>query len=190
MNVIKNLRIGTRLGAGFGVVILAALFIAVFGRMALGGAQADVVALSGALDKVDVVRDINDDINLIARGLRNMILLTDSTRIAEEKSRIVEARKRVGENMQKLDVAITSEKGRALLKTLTERRAVYITVTERLMTQIEASKKAEAIDLLMGEVRESQAQYLGALGVSSSISRRWQPTSGPKSPAKSPPPAS
>jgi methyl-accepting chemotaxis protein len=123
MNFISNLRIGVRLGAGFGIVIVAALFIAVFGRMSLGSIQTNVVDLSGALEKVDVVRDINDDINLIARGLRNMILLTDAPRIAAEKTRVLDARKRVADNMQKLDAAITSDKGRGLLKTLTDKRA-------------------------------------------------------------------
>ncbi len=163
MNFINNLRIGVRLGLGFGLVVLAALFIAVSGRMSLGSVQTDAVALSGALEEVDEVRDIHDDISIIEGSLQNMILLSDAPRVAAEKARLLEARKRIADNLQKLGAAITNDKDRALLNVLTGKQAAYALVNDRLMAQIEAGKKAEAVDLVMGEARQAQTQYVGAL---------------------------
>ena len=163
MNFINNLRIGVRLGLGFGLVILAALFIAVFGRLSLGQLQDQAKSLSGALVKVDQVRDLQDNLNAIGRAARNMILVSDAQRIAQENGRINDARKSNGELIDKLEASITSDKGKVLLKEMSDKRAPYNAVTDKMLAHIAAGEKAEATAMLMGEVAAAQVAYATAM---------------------------
>jgi methyl-accepting chemotaxis protein len=69
----------------------------------------------------------------------------------------------ISENFAKLDAAIKSVEGRAGLKAAQSAREVYLKDLAHLQELIKAAQKDEAVSLMTGELRKSQASYLKAV---------------------------
>ncbi len=159
-----NMKVGARLGLGFALVILAGLLVAIFGRVQLDRVNAEVTALvEDRMVKVELANQVNKNLNVTARAVRNLALLSNQDAMLAEKRRIEEARAKNTELLQKLDQSIKSEKGRAILKKISEVRAPYTAATDKAVTLGLANKDEEARDVLINENRPLQAAYFKAL---------------------------
>jgi len=160
----KNMKIGARMGVGFAVVVALLVAIAVFGLTRLSVLnQGTELIVKDRVVKLALATKITDHLNVIARGLRNTILLSDPAQIKKEIDRIHASRKVIVESMDKLDQILVTEKGKALFKEAKAIRAEYVQQTDRFMKLAEEGKKEEGVKLLMGDVRTVQQKYFTAL---------------------------
>jgi methyl-accepting chemotaxis protein len=160
----SNMKVGSRLGLGFMLVILAGLFVAVFGRVQLGSVNTEVTTLvEDRMVKVDQLTEVKDNLNIVARSVRNIALSTDEKDMMAEKLRIVEARAKNSELLKKLDESIKSEKGKDLLKKIADIRVPYTATTDKAVALGLANKDDEARDVLLKELRPVQATYFKVL---------------------------
>ena len=159
-----NLKIGTRLGLGFAMMMLLVLVMGLFGinRLAILDDQADKMS-EDYYPKTVLANAIIDNVNIIARSSRNLLLMSDKAEEAKERQRIVEARKIVVENFSQLEKSIASVKGKELLAKSLEARAKYVTSTDLFMKLDAEGKDAEAKVLLLGEVRPVQMAYMKSI---------------------------
>jgi methyl-accepting chemotaxis protein len=159
-----NMKVGARLGLGFALVILAGLLVAVFGRVQLGSVNAEVTMLvEDRMVKVDQLTDVKDNLNVVARAIRNIALLSDEKDMQAEKQRIVEARAKNSELLKKLDESIKSDKGQGILKKIADVRGPFNAATDKAIALGLANKNDEARDVLLKENRPLQAAYFKAL---------------------------
>ncbi|HEX7986770.1 MAG TPA: methyl-accepting chemotaxis protein [Duganella sp.] len=124
---ITNLKIGTRLGIGFGVVILLLLVVAFIAvsRINLINDKTDEI-LKDRYAKVILAKNIQSEVNLQARYLRNAIIGADDP--AEVKSSLAKldaAVKANSEHLAKLKSMLNTDKGNELFKAMTDRREAY-----------------------------------------------------------------
>ena len=160
----KNMKIGARMGIGFAVVVVLLVAIAAFGLTRLSALnQGTELIVKDRLIKLALATKITDNVNVIARSLRNSILLSDPAQIKKESDRIQASRKAIVESMDKLDQILTTEKGKALFKEAKAIRVEYVRQTDRFLKLAEEGKKEEGVKLLMGDVRTVQQQYFTAL---------------------------
>jgi len=160
-----TMKVGTRLGLGFALVILAGLVVAIFGRVQLGQVNADVkVLVDDRMVKVDQLNQVKDNLNLVARAVRNIALTSDEKSMQAEKQRIDEARARNTELLKKLDDSIKSAAGRRLLQQIADIRGPYNAATDKAIALGLASRVEEARDVLIKENRPLQATYFKVLG--------------------------
>jgi len=159
-----NLKIGTRLALGFSVMLL--IMVVISGVALTGFAKIN--------RKVDVITDdkwptvvllhaVYDDINVVARALRNAIILSDAAEVKKELDRIAKAREEVDKNLGKLDGTIVSGEGTSLLQAIKDRRAAYAAVQKEIIALIESGGKARAGDLLVTQLRPVQKAYFEAV---------------------------
>ena len=159
-----NMKVGTRLGLGFFLVIFAGLVVALFGRLQLGAIEAQVTTLiDDRMVKVELVNDVKNNLNIVARAVRNLALLNDVPAMEVEKQRIIEARAKNTELLKTLDLAIKSDKGRDLLKKINDVRGPYNASTDKAVALGLANQDAEARDTLLRENRPLQATYFKVL---------------------------
>ena len=152
------------MGLGFMLVILAGLFVAVFGRVQLGSVNAEVTTLvEDRMVKVEQLTQVKDNLNIVARSVRNIALLSDEQGMMAEKQRIVEARAKNSELIKKLDESIKSGKSKDLLKKISDIRVPYTAATDEAVALGLANKNDEARDVLMKENRPLQAAYFKVL---------------------------
>ena len=93
MKPFADWKIGTRLGAAFVATIVVALALAVYARQELASIAADVDRLVGdRMVKVELLEQMKDNINVVARGVRNIALMSDAAGKQAELQRIDEMR--------------------------------------------------------------------------------------------------
>jgi methyl-accepting chemotaxis protein len=161
----RNLRIATRLGASFAMLVAVALALAFYGRWALGDVGTALRSvMEDRMVKVGQLRDVKDNLNITARAVRNIVLIDNDTAALEaEKKRIDAARLLNSALFKKQEESATSDKGRALLKELAERRAGYSALVDKAVTLGLANKDDEAREVLLKEIRPVQSAYFKAL---------------------------
>ena len=164
MASVKNLPIGTRLGAGFALVMAGIVLVGILGVVGLLKVQAEYDRMSeDYLVKVMQLRDSQDNTNTIARSIRNIALSTNANVRTAESERIAKARQANNEIVAKLEKEITSEKGKALLKAATETRAKYSADLDKTLGLLLAGKDAEGREMLFAELRNTQLAYMASV---------------------------
>jgi methyl-accepting chemotaxis protein len=161
--MLKNLSIKLRLFAGFGVVLFLAGMLAVIAVYSIYAINGDIgVIVNDRWPKTVLANEMIDNINVVARALRNAIILDDSQMVQKELDRIPEASKVLADNIDKLDKAIKSDKGKQLLNDLKGKQAVYQDDLAKPMQLIKEGKKKEAGLYLVNTLRKTQSAYLAA----------------------------
>ena len=123
----KNMKVGARLALGFISILVMLSVLAATALMNIRVLNGDINELvNEAFPKTVWANNMNEGINEIARLMRNSLLMTEPTQIQGELKRIEEAREKIKANLEKLQVAVKSEKGKELLKTIGEARAKFI----------------------------------------------------------------
>ncbi|MDD2467497.1 MAG: methyl-accepting chemotaxis protein [Desulfobulbus sp.] len=162
--MLKNLKIRARLSLGFGIIMVLMMIVGGYSVKSIKSLQGEIKLLvEDRMVKVEQANQIIDNVNIIARGLRNIIIDDSKDRQGDELRRIAEARKMAGELFETLSKTIKSEKGAALVKKGAELRSVYVRQTEVYMEMIKIAQVEQAKKLLLTEVRESQRNYLAVL---------------------------
>jgi methyl-accepting chemotaxis protein len=160
----SNLKVGVRLGWGFAVVILAGLVVAMFGSLELGAVNTEVTALvEDRMVKVEQLNQVKENLNVVARAIRNIALMSDEKTEQAEQQRILDARAQNAELLKKLEASIVSEQGRKLLQDIAEIRAPYNATVDKALALGLANNDAETRDVLINENRPLQAAYFKAL---------------------------
>jgi methyl-accepting chemotaxis protein len=160
----NDMKISTRLILGFGML---ALLIALMGGIALvktNVVDGDVVKLvDDRIPKVITLYEIKGELNNIARATRNMVIRVDPAEIKREIAGIEEARKQIGDRLQKLGAEVKSDAGKAILARIIESRVSYVATLSKFIDLVNAGKVDEAKTLLLGEMYAGQKSYFAAL---------------------------
>ena len=159
----KNLKIGIRLGIGFGLMIVLLLVISTVSYTRVGQLNKEVEGMvQDKFPKTVQANDIIDAINAIARHLRNGYIYSGAE---QQKSidQIAPERKKISENLEKLEKTILSEKGKEMLKVVQTARANYVRDQDKFLELLKADKKADIVVLMQGDLRKSQTEYLKAV---------------------------
>jgi methyl-accepting chemotaxis protein len=164
MNALNNLKLGTRLGLAFAAIIVLSVIVVVIGITRLS-AITESITLIGAdrVPKVQKLADVTDDLNLIARELRNALIWEDAAKSKAALETAGQARERIGKNLDALAATITSEEGKKSLAAMSAARSAYLPVQQKFMDTVLAGNKAEAVDMLDEKLRPAQLAYIKAL---------------------------
>lgn len=160
--MLKNIRIGIKLGIGFGLVMLLLLVVIAFSINSLGVLRENLAMIvDDRYPKTVHANRVKDGINVIARVIRNAAVLDDPEVRAEELDRIELARAQINQSLDYLDRTLASERGRQLINDVNRTRASYRRVQDRYLDLLEQNRQAEAVAILTGQLREEQRQYFG-----------------------------
>ncbi|MBW8365237.1 MAG: MCP four helix bundle domain-containing protein [Rhizobium sp.] len=160
----KNMKIGVRLGLGFGLVLVLLSVIAFIGITRLSNLNTQIEDLvKDKYPKTVMANDIIGSINQIARSMRNTVIMDKRDEIEKELNTIQEARKTIKDRLEKLDAVITTEKGKALLKVVVDARGAYVAGQDQFLKLVSEGKQGEAKVLLLTEVRAKQLTYFNAV---------------------------
>ena len=160
----KNMKIGVRLGLGFGLVVLLLVTIAVIGTTRLSMLNVSIDDLvKDKYPKTVLANDIHDSVNVIARSMRDMLLETDPDKVESQYERMVDTDKRIKEDFDKLTATVSSEKGKALLKTLDDSRATFTSTQDDIVKMVRAGHHDSAVALMLGAMKKDQAAYIEAV---------------------------
>jgi methyl-accepting chemotaxis protein len=159
--MLKNMKLGTKIGLGFGVVLVLMIGIATLSLVKMSGLNADMdVMVSDRFPKTVLANDITDNINQVARSARNIVIMVDQAGMEKEAATIKEAMKVVNDRLEKLGSTIKSVKGKEILKSVLDARAAYSGPRDEAVKLALEGKKQEATAVLLGKLRPLQLTYM------------------------------
>jgi methyl-accepting chemotaxis protein len=160
---IADLKIGTRLGAGFAAVIALLVVLAVVGVSRISAVAADTeVILHDRFVKVALAQRVENEVNKQLRALQTAVL-GDAAGAQAELARVEASASEVAGDLDRLKGTVTSERGQAALKQVLERRAAFKAAEQQLMALLKAGRMEEGRALLTASILALQAPYLHAI---------------------------
>ncbi|GAB7027661.1 methyl-accepting chemotaxis protein [Geotalea toluenoxydans] len=157
----KNMKIGTKLGVGYGVVLLLMVLMGVLAYVNVSRLSNNIDELAAdKFPKTVQANDVIDQLNIAARATRNAILTDDRSETAKEIGRIPDCSKIINDRMEKLKAAIQDPKGKELFSAVEAGREKYRDDLKQLIDLINQGKNAQAKALLFGKMRTSQQDYM------------------------------
>lgn len=159
------MKVSSRLGLGFGGVLLLLTLITGVSINSMNGLLSSIDNMvNDKFPKTVWSHNVIDQINIIARSMRNTLIVKDQATIDKELARIQAARKVIKENLDKLDESIVSGEGIALLKAVNDARTPYIAAQDRFIELAGQGKQQDAANYLLTELRQLQNTYFDSVG--------------------------
>jgi methyl-accepting chemotaxis protein len=152
MNFIKNLKIGSRLGLGFGLVLLlmSAMIMLAVTRFAAVGEETDKI-LGKDWVKADAAATLNATTRANAQRTMELFFITDRDGLAHLRQRIAANKETVSAALATLDRLVYSDEGRSLLAKIKEERAAYVASFGKVDKLLQDGKRDAAVQALTGE---------------------------------------
>ncbi len=162
--MLKNMKIGLRLGLGFSVVLALLLSIAGLGLSRMGQINHDLELISKDYNyKTRLVNVMSESVHIVARVTRTAILLNDEALMKEEEKKIDAARKAYNDASEALDKTTASEAGKAIRAKTKEAQVKARGYTDQLLVLAHANKDAEATEMLLKEAGPATYKWQEAL---------------------------
>jgi two-component system, sensor histidine kinase and response regulator len=160
---LRNLKIGTRLGLAFAVILTTVLGIIALGvsrlesqdRLLSDFALADVPGVVASLKWANSVLESG-------RHARNIFVLSPE-RIPEELQGLRDQRKQRTEDMNAIEKILDTDQGKALFENAVAARKVYIPDEDNFIRLVQANQLDEARRQLVEKVQSEQVAYLSQI---------------------------
>ena len=164
MDALANFKIGTRLVAGFALVILLLVVLAVIGVTRIDAIDdATEVILHDRFVKVGMAQTIENEVNKQLRAMRTALIVTEPGLVAQELAKLEASLPVVTAAIDKLTATVHSEQGKAALQALVHSRAKFKEKEVRLVELVKAGKVDDARQALITDILPLQADYLHAV---------------------------
>jgi methyl-accepting chemotaxis protein len=161
---IGNLKIGTRLGAGFAIVLLLLAGVAGLG---INGMNHTNEALDEIVNdnvyKMNLLQDMSESEHIVSRVTGNIVLLSDVPAIEREIKKIADASDHYNAAAEALDKTAESDAGKVIRAKIKEAQVVARPLNDKVIELARANKDTEAIGILMTEAGPATTKWQDAL---------------------------
>jgi methyl-accepting chemotaxis protein len=159
-----NLRVGTRLGGAFALLIMMLIGMSVFSMFNLAKLNGNTERLASEdVPTMLISQEILNGVNDTARALRNALLVAEPDAVKSELQRVEKTREDVTVLFGKLDKFIDTDKEKAQYKIVQDARDKYLVDQTEFLKLAHDGKKDEAVQYLLTKVRKTQGTYLNEL---------------------------
>ncbi len=164
MSFLLNLKIGARLGAAFAALIAALLVVTLVGRGGMAAIDERLtVTTEDLVPKVLKVNAVIDNVNEIARAIRNIALLDDKAKQEEQAATIRKARDDNAKILDELPPLVKLPKGREFLAAILRERDTFNAQLDKVLQAAMGGDKEATVALLFGDMRPAQLAYMKTL---------------------------
>jgi methyl-accepting chemotaxis protein len=165
MNLLNRLNIAQRLMLATAAMLVMASLVVITGITRLSVLAADLRQIGhDRVPKVQRLAGITENLNTIARELRNALIYAEPAQINGALEEVLAARAAIGQLLEALTPTIVLPEGKRLLAAVVSARAAYVPQQTQFIEMVRAGKKAEAASYLATTMRITQMAYIKALG--------------------------
>jgi methyl-accepting chemotaxis protein len=166
--MLTNLKIGTRLGAGFALILALVLVIAGVGLNRMGSMASDTDRIVTHYYVQDqLARDLSEQVFTISRLIRTILLMDNLKDRQVNVDRIAKADGTYDELARTLEASLQSEEAKGIMKGLTAQLERARQGNAKVIQLAMAMKDKEANQMLFGEARGSTQALQDGLGKAS-----------------------
>ncbi|QTF10425.1 methyl-accepting chemotaxis protein [Brenneria izadpanahii] len=164
MNMLKKMKLGTMLGAGFTLLIVIGFLVALFGRIELVSVGNNLNYLANTrLINLLLMQEIKDNMNIAAQDIRDSSLYSDPRRVEEKIHHIESIMGRNGELLKQLDEAIKLKETRERFENFNAVRVEYRNSIKKAIDLIRAGQQDSARNVILNEAIGAQEKALSAI---------------------------
>jgi len=164
MNLLRTLSIGARLAAAFAAVIALMIVMAVIGVSRINAVNANTeIIVHDRYMKVALAHSIENEVNRQSRALRTALIATDEAVVKQELGKVEDSAAAIAKIVDTLQPIIHTEKGKAALAALLDKRGVFKQHEQRLLEMIHGGKIEDGRSYLVKEMLGPQGAYLAAI---------------------------
>ena len=161
--MLSNLKLATRLGLGFGIVVLLLLVVSVLSVQRLEAVNANTrVIVDDRYVKASLLSDATVRTLDNGRQLRNLLLFSGDTETVQSRQKIEDNRSKSRAALAKVESMLNVAKGRELFKQIADRQSALDTGYERFFGLV-GTDKTRATEYLKAEFMPANAAYIAAL---------------------------
>ena len=160
----KQMKVGTRLGLGFGLVLVLLLAISALGvyNMSAIHAKLDQVVNQNAV-KTELVGRMSESVHIVARVSRSVVLLDSDAAIANEMSKVVAARAAYNAAREQLATMPATAQGIAIRERIGDLQNQSRTFNDQVFAAARAHDDPTAIAILMKQAGPVTQQWQDAM---------------------------
>ncbi|MET3132961.1 methyl-accepting chemotaxis protein [Oxalobacteraceae bacterium GrIS 1.11] len=161
---IANLKIGTRLGLAFAMILALMLGLTGVGIVSMRNIQGHldgIVQDNGR--KMELLQDMSDAIHVVSETSRTLAILTDTTLMASENKKIVAARAKYDTLSAALEKTASNEAGMALRGKIKEAALRASKLNTKVIEMAKAFNTDGASDFLLKEADPATQQWQSLL---------------------------
>ncbi|ACS87618.1 methyl-accepting chemotaxis protein [Musicola paradisiaca] len=164
MRFFKEMKLSFMLGTGFAMVIAIGFLVAIYGQIQLKQLSTHIQTLSKErLTELQLIQEYKDNMNITARVIRNIALLTDQQQMLIEKQRIDTIIPRNSDLLVLLRKTSTTAEQNSLLDQLEQKRPAYLDAIGKTIEFGLSNQPDKAKNLILGEVRNTQDALFKAI---------------------------
>ena len=146
------MRVATKLGLGFGAILLMLIIIALVGWRGLRSTTAELDDIvNDNVVKIVLTNDLSESVHIVSRVIRSMVLLDDMDAIKQEQTKLDGARANYDKAWTALNKMPTNEKGLAVRAKINEAAVAAREVNNRVIALALANKDEEARAMILKE---------------------------------------
>ena len=161
----KSMRIGLRMGLGFGVVIVLMIAMGLFAMNRLGAMdQGTNKLVNDRWPKTVVSNEIVKALDDAVISVSTAILQDDAGEVKKELQYTAHLRADTTKKIEELTRTIKSEEGKAALKAVVDSRTAYGGALDEVTRLIESGEKNQAKAIVLGRLRPLGVDYSNAVG--------------------------
>ncbi|WP_425483205.1 methyl-accepting chemotaxis protein [Marichromatium bheemlicum] len=158
------MKVATRLGLGFGIVLVLLGAVGFIGINKIYGIDRNIDSITQDLfPKTVHANNVIDSVNAVARSVRNILVYDDRLTTQREMDAIDHHGREITKDLDRLESMITSPEGLRLLASTRDARESYVDAQARLMGLLRGGQREAAKALLETEVEDAQRDYLRAI---------------------------
>jgi len=162
----KNWKIGTRISAGFALVIVVAVALGVFAYAQVVNINTSSVEIStNSLPSVYVIGAIKANVESVYGMILQHAISSDNDEMARIDAQIVDVRARNQKLLARYETMFTNDKDRQLYAAMQAARSNFWTVAEEILRLSRLGKEAtnkQAVEMIRTKLKPLQVTYLQA----------------------------
>lgn len=159
MNLLSNLKVSTRLSAGFGTCLCLLVIVSISAFVMMSRLQADISEITDQrIVKIVELQGIQDKINAVAIELRNSLVTGDIDVPTTAKHR-----KEIDDRLAKLRPTIVSPHGVELVEKLDTARKAYDAKLDTVIPLIDQGRLFQAKPALTDDILPAQRAYFSSI---------------------------
>ncbi len=159
-----NMKIGPRLGVGFGAIVAMMVATLVYIEVSLNTVEKHTAEVfNDNVVKLEDLERMSDSVHVVSRVIRSVMLIKDPVQAARERDKIVKARQQYDKAFLEVSQLGATESGKALFRRMETAKNLSRPLNDRVLLLVDQGKREEALEVLLSQARPAVDEWQDAI---------------------------